>query len=104
MSQWPSSIGILSAKLRGHYQYYGVRGNFKMLEVAYEGTRAKWKKWLSRRNSKDRMGWEKFAAQVEADLRLAEAAHRACVLRGQQQSCRLVESLTARFLARKGHY
>ena len=58
--------GILSAKLRGHYQYYGVRGNFKMLEVAYEGTRAKWKKWLGRRNSKDRMGWEKFAAQVEA--------------------------------------
>ena len=58
--------GILSAKLRGHYQYYGVRGNFKMLEVVYEGTRAKWKKWLSRRNSKDRMGWEKFADQVEA--------------------------------------
>jgi len=57
--------GILSAKLRGHYQYYGVRGNFKMLEVAYEGTRVKWKKWLSRRNSKDRMGWEKFTAQVE---------------------------------------
>jgi hypothetical protein len=58
--------GILSAKLRGHYQYYGVRGNFKMLEVVYEGTRVKWKKWLSRRNSKDRMGWEKFAAKVEA--------------------------------------
>jgi len=57
--------GILRAKLRGHYQYYGVRGNFKMLEVAYEGTRVRWKKWLSRRNSKDRMGWEKFAAQVE---------------------------------------
>jgi RNA-directed DNA polymerase len=58
--------GMLCAKLRGHYQYYGVRGNFKMLEVVYEGTRVKWKKWLSRRNSKDRMGWEKFAAQVEA--------------------------------------
>jgi hypothetical protein len=36
-----------------------------MLEVVYEGTRAKWKKWLSRRNSKHRMGWEKFATQVE---------------------------------------
>ena len=57
--------GILWAKLRGHNQYYGVRGNFKMLEVVYEGTRVKWKKWLSRRNSKDRMGWEQFAAQVE---------------------------------------
>ena len=37
-----------------------------MLEVAYEGVRVKWKKWLSRRNTKNRMGWEKFAAQVEA--------------------------------------
>jgi hypothetical protein len=62
--------GILSAKLRGHYQYYGVRGNFKMLEVVYERTRVKWKKWLSRRNSKDRMGWEKFAAKVEAAFEL----------------------------------
>jgi RNA-directed DNA polymerase len=56
---------MLCAKLRGHYQYYGVRGNFKMLEVAYEHTRIKWKKWLSRRNSKNRMSWEKFAVRVE---------------------------------------
>jgi RNA-directed DNA polymerase len=61
---------ILSAKLRGHYQYYGVRGNFKMLEMAHEHSRAKWKKWLGRRNSKDRMSWEKFAAKVEAEYRL----------------------------------
>jgi len=26
----------LKSKLRGHYQYYGVRGNYKMLEVVYE--------------------------------------------------------------------
>ncbi|PYX49615.1 MAG: group II intron reverse transcriptase/maturase [Acidobacteria bacterium] len=55
----------LSTKLRGHYEYYGVRGNFKMLEVAYEHTRMMWKKWLRRRNSKDRMGWDKFAQRVE---------------------------------------
>ena len=57
--------GILSAKLRGHYQYYGVRGNFKMLEVAYEHAQAAWKRWLSRRNSMNRMGWKEFAAEVE---------------------------------------
>jgi RNA-directed DNA polymerase len=56
---------MLSTKLRGHYEYYGVRGNFKMLEVAYEHTRMMWKKWLRRRNSKDRMGWDKFAQRVE---------------------------------------
>jgi group II intron reverse transcriptase/maturase len=60
----------LSSKLRGHYQYYGVRGNFKMLEVAYEHTRVMWKKWLRRRNSMNRMSWERFAEGVEQTLGL----------------------------------
>ncbi len=60
----------LSAKLRGHYEYYGVRGNFKMLEVAYEHARETWRKWLGRRNSTNRMSWEKFMAQVEPQLAL----------------------------------
>lgn len=55
----------LSAKLRGHYQYYGVRGNYKMLEVAYEHARVMWKRWLAKRNSKNRMNWEQFVAKVE---------------------------------------
>jgi group II intron reverse transcriptase/maturase len=54
----------LSAKLRGHYQYYGVRGNYKMLEVAYEHTQQVWKRWLTRRNSKNRMSWADFEAKV----------------------------------------
>jgi RNA-directed DNA polymerase len=61
---------MLTAKLCGHYQYYGVRGNFKMLEVAYEHTRVMWKKWLRRRNSMNRMSWERFAEQVERTLAL----------------------------------
>jgi group II intron reverse transcriptase/maturase len=60
----------LSSKLCGHYNYYGVRGNFKMLEVAYEHTREAWKKWLSRRNSMNRMSWDKFVAEVEQTLAL----------------------------------
>jgi RNA-directed DNA polymerase len=63
---------MLSAKLRGHYQYYGVRGNFKMLEVAYEHTRIMWKKWLGRRNSKNRMSWDKFARMVAEVFALPE--------------------------------
>jgi hypothetical protein len=46
----------LCSKLRGHHEYYGVRGNYKMLEVAYEHTRVMWKKWLRRRNSKNQVG------------------------------------------------
>jgi RNA-directed DNA polymerase len=61
---------MLSAKLRGHYQYYGVRGNFKMLEVAYEHTRIMWKKWLGRRNSKNPISWARFATRVETSFAL----------------------------------
>lgn len=60
----------LSSKLRGHYQYYGVRGNYKMLEVAYAHTRETWRKWLGRRNSTNRMSWEKFMSAVEQQLAL----------------------------------
>jgi len=60
----------LTSKLCGHYQYYGVRGNFEMLEVAYNQTRMRWRKWLRRRNSKNRMSWERFAEQVERTLGL----------------------------------
>jgi group II intron reverse transcriptase/maturase len=61
---------MLSAKLRGHYEYYGVRGNYKMLEVAYEHTRVMWKRWLGRRSSKNLMSWERFTEQVERTLAL----------------------------------
>jgi RNA-directed DNA polymerase len=60
----------LSSKLRGHYQYYGVRGNYKMLEVAYEHTRVMWKKWLRRRNSMNRMSWKRFGGELEQTLGL----------------------------------
>ena len=60
----PEQHQLLSAKLRGHYQYYGLRGNFKMLEVAYEHTQGVWKRWLTRRNSKNRMSWADFEAKV----------------------------------------
>ncbi len=43
---------ILSSKLRGFYQYYGVRGNYKALEVAYEYVEKAWRRWLSRRSHK----------------------------------------------------
>ena len=50
----------LKSKLRGHYQYYGVRGNYKMLEVVYEHAAAVWKRWLGRRSSKRPANWEQW--------------------------------------------
>ena len=50
----------LCVKLRGHFQYDGIRGNFRMLEgIAHYAEKA-WRYWLSRRSSKSGIGWEKF--------------------------------------------
>ena len=52
----------LCSKLRGYYQYYGIRGNFKMLEVVFEHTEQAWRRWLGRRCSKGYVSGGEFAA------------------------------------------
>jgi hypothetical protein len=42
----------LSQKLRGHYQYYGIRGNYRLLEVVLRHAETAWRYWLSRRSQK----------------------------------------------------
>jgi group II intron reverse transcriptase/maturase len=51
---------VLCLKLRGHYQYYGVRSNYKALEVIFEFAEKAWRYWLSRRSHKGGIRWEKF--------------------------------------------
>jgi len=34
--------GALCSKLNGYYQYFGIRGNYKMLEVVFEHTERAW--------------------------------------------------------------
>ncbi len=50
----------LCQKLRGHYAYYGVTGNGRMLRNFRHEARRAWRKWLSRRNRERKMTWEKF--------------------------------------------
>jgi group II intron reverse transcriptase/maturase len=57
---------ILCSKLRGHFQYFGVRCNMRAMEaVLYQAERA-WKYWLNRRSSKKALNWEKFRALRES--------------------------------------
>lgn len=50
----------LGQKLRGHFGYYGIRGNSRAINrFAYE-TRVLWRKWLSRRSQRARMTWAAF--------------------------------------------
>jgi len=60
----------LGAKLRGHYQYYGIRGNFKMLEAVFEHTERAWRYWLSRRSHKGHLNWQKFVDSLRHKLPL----------------------------------
>ncbi len=50
----------LKAKLRGHFQYYGVSGNYDSIEAFYNHTMRVLHKWLNRRSQKSSMNWENF--------------------------------------------
>ena len=60
----------LCAKLRGHSQYYGIRGNFKMLEVVCEHTARAWHDWLSTRSHTGHINWQKFEGFLRQQLPL----------------------------------
>ena len=51
---------ILGSKMRGHYQYYGVSGNSKMLKVFYYQVIRMVHKWLNRRSQRNRWNWERY--------------------------------------------
>jgi group II intron reverse transcriptase/maturase len=50
----------LCLKLRGHYQYYGVRTNSRSMELVRRYVEKAWRYWLSRRGSKSPISWDKF--------------------------------------------
>jgi RNA-directed DNA polymerase len=57
---------ILCAKLRGHFQYFGVRCNMRAMQAVLHHARRGWKFWLNRRSSKKALNWEKFEALLES--------------------------------------
>ncbi len=56
---------ILKAKLRGHYQYYGVSDNYKSISSYYNHTIRMLFKWLNRRSQKKSMNWTNFIRYLE---------------------------------------
>jgi RNA-directed DNA polymerase len=51
---------MLCQKLRGHFQYYGIRGNYRMLAEVHLHAEEAWRYWLSRRSNKSAISGEKF--------------------------------------------
>jgi len=59
-SKVAEQCATLGRKLRGHYAYFGLTGNYRSLEQYYRGTYRQWRKWLDRRSQKRRMKWDRF--------------------------------------------
>ena len=51
---------VLAAKLRGHYEYYGISGNHSSISVFYRQTCKLVFKWINRRSQKKSMNWKQF--------------------------------------------
>jgi len=52
--------GVVKAKLRGHYNYYGVTDNMRGIVRFGEAVKKLLFKWLNRRGKKNCLNWEKF--------------------------------------------
>jgi group II intron reverse transcriptase/maturase len=50
----------LTAKLMGHYAYFGVTGNFDSLKAVYDRVIKIWHQWLNRRGQHRDLNWERF--------------------------------------------
>jgi len=56
----PEQHETLSAKVRGHYAYYGITGNHPWLLAFLSQVRRRWRYWLWRRNRERAMTWDRF--------------------------------------------
>jgi group II intron reverse transcriptase/maturase len=51
----------LTRRIQGHFNYFGVSGNFRSLLLVLEQARRIGYKWLCRRSQRKRLTWERFA-------------------------------------------
>jgi hypothetical protein len=53
-------VRYLNAMLQGHYNYYGISGNFKSVAAYYRHVVKVWHRYLSRRSQRAKLSWEKY--------------------------------------------
>jgi group II intron reverse transcriptase/maturase len=56
----PEQHQQLCLKLKGHFLYYYVRGNYRPMERLRRFAEKAWRFWLSRRSQRGSINWEKF--------------------------------------------
>lgn len=50
----------LRQKLTGHYQYFGITGNYRCVAAFLRAVERAWRKWLDRRCQRKTMPWSRF--------------------------------------------
>jgi group II intron reverse transcriptase/maturase len=55
----------LTRRLVGHFNYFGVNGNFRSLACLVDVTQRVWFTWLRRRSQRRRLTWERFNVLLE---------------------------------------
>ena len=56
----------LKRLLVGHYNYFGVNGNARSLELVYRQARHHWRKWLRRRSQRTTLTWTNYKGFLRA--------------------------------------
>jgi group II intron reverse transcriptase/maturase len=72
----PAQHHKLCQKLRGHFQYYYIRSNYRRLMAVREFVVKAWQYWLNRRHQGRSMPWKRFERLLEVlPLPLPERVH-----------------------------
>jgi RNA-directed DNA polymerase len=55
----------LRRRIQGHFNYFGISGNFRSLLLLVEEAKRAWYKWLRRRSQQAHLTWEQFGALLK---------------------------------------
>jgi len=55
----------LTRRIRGHFNYFGISGNFRSLLLLVEQAKRAWYKWLRRRSQHAHLNWERYGALLK---------------------------------------
>jgi RNA-directed DNA polymerase len=56
---------VLGRKMRGHFEYYGITGNFRAIALFLFRVTGVWRKWLNRRSQRASMTWSRMYRLLE---------------------------------------
>ena len=65
----------LVSRIRGHINYFGVRGNVHRLKLLIRSVERSWHKWLNRRSQRSTMTWKRFKALLRDNPLPAPHSH-----------------------------